>query len=69
MDLIEKRGRLTEDEARSIVIPLIRALKYCHSKRIIHRDVKPENILLNIEDGVFVPKLADFGLAVQVKKH
>lgn len=44
-DRIIAEGRFVEDEARACVQSLLEALAYCHSKNIVHRDVKPENIL------------------------
>lgn len=45
---------------RSYLFQLIRGIAYCHQHRVLHRDLKPQNILIN-RDGVL--KLADFGLA------
>ena len=57
-------GRLDEEEARSIAIQLLQALQFLHTKNIVHRDVKPENILLKSHktDSIDV-KLIDFGFA------
>jgi serine/threonine protein kinase len=46
-------------EAAAMLVPIARALYYAHQQRIVHRDVKPENILIN-ESGQ--PMLSDFGI-------
>ncbi|MGH8960768.1 MAG: Stk1 family PASTA domain-containing Ser/Thr kinase [Jatrophihabitantaceae bacterium] len=64
-DLIRERGgKFTTAEALSILQPVLSALSAAHSAGIVHRDVKPENILLS-DDGVV--KVADFGLARAVE--
>jgi hypothetical protein len=66
-DVILNRKFFQEDDARPIFAQIARALFYLHSLNIIHRDVKPENILIsNIPDpktGGLVAKLLDFGLS------
>jgi serine/threonine protein kinase len=57
---IDQRGRLPEDEAVRIITQAAQALHYAHQGRVIHRDVKPDNILIRADGMV---KLADFGLA------
>ena len=52
--------KLTPEEALTIVPPLCDALQYAHDRGIVHRDVKPENLLLDKDGRV---KVADFGIA------
>jgi serine/threonine protein kinase len=48
------------------LLQLVSALQYCHSKGVIHRDLKLENILLSADDQV---KLADWGSSVHARGH
>ncbi|MCP4901918.1 MAG: protein kinase [bacterium] len=57
---LDRQGLLPWKEALDIVIPLARALDYAHQNGVVHRDVKPANILIT-SDGV--PKITDFGIA------
>ena len=59
-DLLRERGRLDPNEALAIMEPVLAALGAAHRADLIHRDVKPENVLL-ADDGRV--KVADFGLA------
>ena len=53
-------GTLPEPQVRRIAVQLVHALHYLHSHRVIHRDMKPQNILLGANGTV---KLCDFGFA------
>jgi len=48
------------DVVKSFVFQLLQGLAYCHDRRVLHRDLKPQNLLINKEGQL---KLADFGLA------
>ena len=45
-------------------MPIVDAIKYCHSLGIVHRDIKPENLLYTTKDpATAIIKVSDFGLA------
>lgn len=58
--LLESNGPLAERRVQQISCDLVSAIYYLHSQRILHRDIKPQNILLS-QDGV--AKLCDFGFS------
>ncbi|EWC45265.1 hypothetical protein DRE_05992 [Drechslerella stenobrocha 248] len=60
MDLLRKRKFFTEPEARFFLIQMLGAVKYMHSRNVIHRDLKLGNIFLDSDLNV---KIGDFGLA------
>jgi len=65
---IVDQGTLPEREARLFAEQMLSALAYCHKKGVVHRDVKPENFLLESTDPDWpVLKLADFGIATQIR--
>lgn len=53
---------MTLQERRNIIMQLLRAYGYLHSKNIYHRDISPKNVLLKQYDDVVIVKLSDFGL-------
>lgn len=63
---IEKKGRLTYKEAVSIAIQVGRGIEAAHAKHIIHRDIKPQNILISTEGKA---KVTDFGIARAVSNN
>ena len=58
-DRIEREGRLSEEAAVGVVVQIARALEAMHGRAMVHRDVKPDNILLN---NAGQAKLTDLGL-------
>ncbi|MBD2238903.1 DUF4101 domain-containing protein [Aulosira sp. FACHB-113] len=61
--IIKQQGLLSESAVRDILINILPVLEFVHSKRIVHRDIKPDNIILRFADSK--PILIDFG-AVKV---
>uniref|UniRef100_A0A0N5B9Y1 Cell division protein kinase 5 n=1 Tax=Strongyloides papillosus TaxID=174720 RepID=A0A0N5B9Y1_STREA len=54
-------GKISQTQTRHLMQQLLRGLSYCHSHNVLHRDLKPQNLLLK-NNGLHL-KLADFGLA------
>eukprot|EP00730_Choanoeca_flexa_P005513 TRINITY_DN11963_c0_g1_i5.p2 TRINITY_DN11963_c0_g1~~TRINITY_DN11963_c0_g1_i5.p2 ORF type:complete len:618 (+),score=95.81 TRINITY_DN11963_c0_g1_i5:3871-5724(+) len=59
-DYLVSHGRMKEKEARTRFRQIVSAIQYCHSKGIVHRDLKAENLLLDKDLQI---KIADFGFA------
>lgn len=65
-DRIVKMTRYTENDARDLVLVLLKAIHSMHKAGIAHRDVKPQNLLLSSADDHCDIKLGDFGFARRV---
>lgn len=64
-DMVRKDGKLQSEDAASYVLQAARGLQYAHRHEIVHRDIKPDNMMLN-DNGIV--KIADMGLA-KIRGH
>lgn len=64
-DLVSKHGPLSEQDAVKTFLPIVRAADYIHQHKLLHLDIKPENIMLRKnDDGRTEPVLIDFGISL-----
>ena len=62
--MVEQEGELPVERSIELTIQSLEALDYAHKKDFVHRDIKPQNILVKKEGGnQYIPKLTDFGLS------
>ena len=56
-------GKIDRDRLTKIALGIVDGLQYVHSQKVIHRDIKPQNILMCGPKDDMIPKIADFGVA------
>ena len=56
-------NNLTTQERLELFVPICKAIQHAHQKGVVHRDIKPTNIMITLHDGIPVPKVIDFGIA------
>src|SRR5262245_58861517 len=61
-------SRLSIQDRLKLFVPVCQAVQHAHQKGVIHRDLKPNNILVCLYDGNPVPKVIDFGLAKAISQ-
>ncbi|XP_017784026.1 PREDICTED: testis-specific serine/threonine-protein kinase 3-like isoform X2 [Nicrophorus vespilloides] len=66
LDIIRKESFIQEQRARKWFRQLVDAIEYCHERGVVHRDIKCENLLMDINYNI---KVSDFGFARTYVKH
>ncbi len=64
-----QRQRYTEDDARALLRPILEGVRYMHSRDVIHRDIKPDNLILSDKSLGSLIKIVDFGFACLVDRN
>lgn len=65
LNFVRKRSKLSETITKFIFKQIIEALQYIHSKGIVHRDIKLDNILIDLQNNI---KICDFGVSKKIKR-
>jgi pheromone a factor receptor len=60
---VESKGKLSDVESAVILMQILKAVEYLHGQGVVHRDLKPDNILMSSRSGQARIVLTDFGSA------
>ena len=66
LDKLIKAQTLTYEQRVDILIQILEGIAYLHNHNLIHRDLKPQNILILHNQGRYIPKITDFGISKQL---
>lgn len=61
IDTIPKGQILSKEKVKNMTYQIFQAMLFCHKRRVLHRDLKPQNLLIDVKNNIV--KIADFGLA------
>lgn len=63
-DYVKSHGSMSWNEAKNIIVPIAQAVGLLHNEKLLHMDIKPDNIMLKRDrNGDMIPTLIDFGIA------
>ncbi|PHT55364.1 CDPK-related kinase 8 [Capsicum baccatum] len=65
--ILSRGGKYSEDDARAVLVQILKVVAFCHLQGVVHRDLKPENFLFMSKDENAQLKAIDFGLSDFVK--
>ncbi|KVI03435.1 hypothetical protein Ccrd_018271 [Cynara cardunculus var. scolymus] len=65
--ILARGGKYSEEDAKAVMVQILRVTAYCHLQGVVHRDLKPENFLFTSKDEHSLLKAIDFGLSDYVK--
>jgi len=68
-EMLRRNGALDEETFLSIFSQICSGLDHAHKNGVVHRDLKPGNILITRKDGQYIAKIADFGIAKWTEKE
>ncbi|KAK9166843.1 hypothetical protein Scep_002034 [Stephania cephalantha] len=65
--ILSRGGKYTEDDAKAVMLQILKVVAFCHLQGVVHRDLKPENFLFTSKEETSKLKAIDFGLSDFVK--